>query len=76
MRFSHIRKKSGLPERLHEDRCEEVVEDLVLARAWRGQAVGMALAERLKLRTQLAAAVGNLESVSLSRLHGRKRFGS
>ena len=39
---------------------------LVLVRAWRGQAVGMAPTERLKLRRQMAAAAGKKESVSLS----------
>ena len=39
---------------------------MVPARAWRGQAVGIAPTERLKLRKQIAAAAGKEESVSLS----------
>ena len=39
---------------------------LVPARAWGGQAVGIAPTERLKLRRQVAAAAGKKESVSLS----------
>ena len=39
---------------------------LVPAGAWRGQAVGMAPAERLKLKRQMAAAAGKKEPVSLS----------
>ena len=39
---------------------------LVLARAWGGQAVGTAPAERLKLWRQMAAAAGKEESVALS----------
>ena len=51
---------------------------LVPAKAWRGQAVEMALAERLKLRRQLAAAAaaGKKESVFVITLHGSERFGS
>ena len=41
---------------------------LVPARARGGQAVGMALTDRLKLRRQMAAAAGKKESVSLSLL--------
>ena len=41
VRFSLITKKSGLPEKLHDEWCAEVVEDgAPLASAWRGQAVG------------------------------------
>ena len=39
---------------------------LVLAKAWEGQAVGIAPRERLKLRRQMAAAAGKKSSVSLS----------
>ena len=39
---------------------------MVPARAWRGQAVGVALTERLKLRRQMAAAADKKESVLLS----------
>ena len=39
---------------------------LVLARVWREQAVATSLAERLKLRRQMAAAAGKTESVSSS----------
>ena len=39
---------------------------LVPARVWRGQAVGIAPAERLKLRRQMTAAPGKKESLSLS----------
>ena len=39
---------------------------LVSARAWGGQAVGIALKERLKLSRHMAAAAGKKESVSLS----------
>ena len=38
----------------------------VLARAWEGQAVGIAPTERMKVRRQMAAAAGKKESVSLS----------
>ena len=38
----------------------------VPARAWRGQAVGIARTERLKLRRHIAAAAEKKESVSLS----------
>ena len=37
---------------------------LVLARLWRGQAVGISPTERLQLRRQMAAAAGKKESVS------------
>ena len=39
---------------------------LVFARVWRGQAAGIALSERLKLRRQMAAAAGKKELVLLS----------
>ena len=39
---------------------------LVLARAWEGQAVGIAPTDRLKLRREMAAAAGKKESVPLS----------
>ena len=63
-------------KKLHEDWCEEVVEDgLVPARAWREQAVGIVLAERMKLRWQMAAAAaGKEESVSLSLFTEVKNF--
>ena len=38
----------------------------VSARAWRGQAVGIAPTEKLKLRQMAAAAAGKKESVSFS----------
>ena len=47
--------------------------DLVPARACRGQAVGIALTERLKLRMQMAAAAGKKESVSLEQVGSRGR---
>ena len=40
--------------------------DLVPARVWGGQAVGIAPTERVKLRKQMAAAAGRTVSVSLS----------
>ena len=39
---------------------------LITARAWRGQAVGIASTEWLKLRRQMAAAAARKESISLS----------
>ena len=54
---------------------------VVPARAWGGQAVGIAPRERLKLRRQVAAAARKKESVSLSlfmeveNLDGRQAFG-
>ena len=45
---------------------------LVLAREWRGRAVGIAPTERLNLRRQMAAAAGEKESVSISLFHGSK----
>ena len=39
---------------------------MLLARVWRGQAVGISPTERLKLRRQMAAAAGKKESVFLS----------
>ena len=36
---------------------------LVLARVWRGQALGISSTERLKLTRQMAAAAGKKESV-------------
>ena len=39
---------------------------VVLARVWRGQAVGVAPTDKLQLRRQMAAAASKRESVSLS----------
>ena len=64
VRFSLIRKNSGLPYKIHEDSCEEVAED------------GKPLASRpqrgCSWRRQLAAAVGKKQFVSLSLFIGRK----
>ena len=54
------------PEKPRADRNWEVVHDR--PEAWRGQAVGIAPTERLKLRRQMAAAAGKKGSVSLSLL--------
>ena len=60
-------ERSGLPEKLHGDRSEEVFEDrLGSCESAGGQAVGVAPTERHNLRRQMAAAVGKKESVSLS----------
>ena len=45
------------------------------ARAWGGQAVGIAPTERLKLRRQMAAAAGKKESVSFSFFDGGELSG-
>ena len=64
--LTHQEKKK-LPEKLHEDGCEKVAKDgLVPARAWRGQAAGMAPTEKLMLRRYMEAAATKKESVSLS----------
>ena len=67
MRFFVCQDKSGLPEKLHEDLCEEAVEDGCgpCECSRRVKLLAPRLQERLKLRRQMAAA-GKKESVSLS----------
>ena len=68
----------GLPEKIHESWCEEVAEDgNSFCESMGGQDVGIAPTERLKLRRQMEAAAGKMESVSFSHsFHGSEQFGS
>ena len=59
VRFSFCWEELRFPEELHEDWCEEVVEDGF------GPCESVERAERLKLRQQVAAAAGKKDSVSL-----------
>ena len=53
VRFSFIRKNRIFPKSYMRIGVRKLLSTgLVLARAWRGQAVGIAFAERLKLRRQ------------------------
>ena len=57
VRFSLIRKKSDLSENYMRSGVRKLLRrGLVPARAWRGQPVGIAPTERVKLRRQMAAA--------------------
>ena len=67
VRFSIIRKHRVCQNNYMRTGVRKLLSTaLVLARAWRGQAVGLAPSERLKLRRQMTAAAGKKESVSLS----------
>ena len=65
VRFSLIRKHRIFQKNYRRTGVRKLLRT-VLARAWRGEAVGIAPRERLKLRRQMAAAAGKKESVSLS----------
>ena len=67
-------ERSGLPGKLHEGWCEELLRTrLAFARAWRGQALGIAPTERLNVRRQpAAAAVGQKEVGFAFTCHGRE----
>ena len=67
VRFSHITKNKAFQKSYMKVRVRKLLRTgLVLARAWRAQAVGIAPTERLKLRRQMGAAAGKKESASLS----------
>ena len=66
VKFFVYHEKSDLSEKSMRTGARKLLRTgLVPARAWRGQAVGIAPTERLELRRQMAAA-GKEESVSLS----------
>ena len=67
VRFSHIRKSRIFRKSYMRTGVRKLLrKGLVPARAWGGQAVGLAPRQRLTLRRQMAAAAGEKESVSLS----------
>ena len=70
-------EKSGLPEKYMRTGVKMLLRTgLVPARAWGGQAVGIAPTERLKLRRQVAAA-GRKEGISfLVAFHGSEQLRS
>ena len=62
-----LANKKGSSRKLHEKWVRKLLRTgLGLARAWRGQAVGIAPTEMLRLRRHMVAAAGKKELVSLS----------